>query len=71
MECLAKQLEDEDFSREDTDILESIPRLVTEYHNDLLASTPSGEDIRQALFSLNPLSVPGSDGLTAHFYQFC
>lgn len=67
----ANQLTTTPTMMDDSDLLEMIPNMVSEYQNDLLASAPSIKEVKTALFSLNPLSAPGPEGLTAHFFQHC
>lgn len=52
-------------------LLEVIPNIVSQFHNDLIMASPSQEEVKAAVFSLNPLSAPSPDGLTAHFYLSC
>lgn len=58
----AKQLVEETSTLDFGELVNAIPRLLNKYQNDLIASMPSREEIKEALFSLNPLSVPGPGG---------
>lgn len=55
--------------RINSDLLEVIPILVYDYQNNMLNCVPIFEEIRKAVFSLDPLSIAGLYGLTTHFYQ--
>lgn len=48
-----------------------IPQLVTTADNDILGSIPSNEEIKKAVFALNPNSAPGPDGFPGSMYQKC
>ena len=52
-------------------IKDVIPELVTAADNYLLVATPSNEEIRRAVFSLDPNSAPGPDGFNGSFFQHC
>ncbi|XP_042016195.1 uncharacterized protein LOC121764206 [Salvia splendens] len=52
----------------DLDILESLPAHV---NMDLLERTPSEEEIKQIVFSLNAEGAAGPDGYSALFFQAC
>ena len=48
-----------------------VPQLVTDEENDLLVALPSEDEIKQAIFAMNPHSAPGPDGFTGFFYRSC
>ncbi|KAK9292265.1 hypothetical protein L1049_020229 [Liquidambar formosana] len=50
-------------------VADIIPSLVTDNENDMLSSVPLVEDIRAAVFSMNPHSAPRLDGFGGLFYQ--
>ncbi|KAK9289093.1 hypothetical protein L1049_017564 [Liquidambar formosana] len=55
-----------------SDLVDSIiPQMVTEEENILLTSVPSAEEIRAAIFSMDPHSSPGPDGFNGFFFQTC
>jgi len=49
--------------------LQEVPVLITEEMNKSLTKVISPEEVKRALFSLNPDKAPGPDGMTAFFYQ--
>lgn len=49
--------------------LEEVSSLVTGSMNDILTVQMTEEEVRKALFLMNPKKAPGPDGLTAMFYQ--
>jgi len=49
--------------------LREVPVLITEEMNKSLTKVISPEEVKRALFSLNPDKAPGLDGMTAFFYQ--
>ena len=51
------------------EILQGIPRLVSEEMNHSLTRPVSMEEIKEAIFSMHPMKSPGPDGLTSRFYQ--
>ncbi|CAA7032485.1 unnamed protein product [Microthlaspi erraticum] len=52
-----------------SEILEGIPSVVTETDNVVLTKTATEEEVRKALFLMNPEKAPGPDGMTALFFQ--
>ena len=55
-----------------TNLVQSvIPSLITQDDNDILSAIPSWEEIKKAVFSLDPSSAPGPDGFNGLFYQTC
>ncbi|KAH0684452.1 hypothetical protein KY290_036526 [Solanum tuberosum] len=52
-------------------ILQCIPRMVTEEQNQNLQALPTREELKQAVYSMNPNSAPGPDGFGGMFYQAC
>ncbi|XP_043694149.1 uncharacterized protein LOC122644835 [Telopea speciosissima] len=55
----------------DAGLLSTIPSLVTELDNAMLTKIPSHDEIRFAVFYLDPTSAPGSDGYPGTFYRVC
>ncbi|KAL6220268.1 hypothetical protein ACLB2K_008024 [Fragaria x ananassa] len=53
------------------DICASIPSLVSREESSMLVSTPTPEEIHDAVFSMDPSSSPGLDGFPGYFYQKC
>ena len=51
------------------DLLNGIPRTVLEEVNASLTRPVTEEEIRKALFAMNPDKSPGPDGMTAGFFQ--
>ncbi|XP_015162434.1 uncharacterized protein [Solanum tuberosum] len=58
-------------NRIDERILQYLPTLVTPEHNRSLQEIPSMEELRHVVFSMNPNSAPGPDGMGGKFYQVC
>lgn len=50
-------------------ILNCIPQTITQDHNLLLIRTVTREEVRKALFSMDPNKSPGLDGMSPGFYQ--
>ncbi|KAG7532416.1 Endonuclease/exonuclease/phosphatase superfamily [Arabidopsis thaliana x Arabidopsis arenosa] len=50
-------------------VLRDVPVMISEDMNQKLSKEISTEEVRRALFSLNPDKTPGPDGMTAFFYQ--
>ncbi|GER56425.1 retrotransposon protein [Striga asiatica] len=50
-------------------LLPYIPNSVTDSMNEELIAPVSEEDIKKALFTMNPHKSPGEDGMSALFYQ--
>ncbi|VFQ59967.1 unnamed protein product, partial [Cuscuta campestris] len=44
---------------------------ITDEDNQQLVASPSLEEVKDAVFSLNPNSAAGPDGFTGHFFQKC
>ncbi|XP_049386507.1 uncharacterized protein LOC125850697 [Solanum stenotomum] len=53
------------------EILNCIPRMVTEEQNQTLQQMPNLEELTQVVFSMNPNSTAGPDGFGGKFYQHC
>ena len=54
-----------------SDICQVIPKLVSDEENAFLVLVPSADEIRDAVFALDPSSAPGPDGFPGSFYQTC
>ncbi|XP_026410376.1 uncharacterized protein LOC113305570 [Papaver somniferum] len=52
-----------------TNIFRDIPIMVTNDDNTFLEATPKADEIREAVFELNPESAPGPDGFAGWFYR--
>ncbi|XP_043710215.1 uncharacterized protein LOC122659132 [Telopea speciosissima] len=57
--------------RRDEDLLDLIPRLVTDADNEMLMMVPPMEEVRKAVFGLSCDSAPGPNGFTGHFFMAC
>ncbi|XP_060182548.1 uncharacterized protein LOC132612262 [Lycium barbarum] len=55
----------------DNELLNVIPRIITENDNEMLNILPEEEEIQKAIFSMSPTSSAGPDGYTGRFYQKC
>lgn len=53
------------------EVLNCVPRMVTNKQNQLLRQMPNMEELKQVVFSMNPNSALGSDGFGRKFYQSC
>ncbi|WMV24651.1 hypothetical protein MTR67_018036 [Solanum verrucosum] len=53
------------------EILNCIPRMVTEEQNQTLQQMPTLEELTQVVFSMNPNSAAGPDGFGGKFNQHC
>ncbi|XP_042489804.1 uncharacterized protein LOC122069781 [Macadamia integrifolia] len=53
------------------DLLDNIPRVLEEEDVAGLESVPSGEEIKQAVWDLDPVSSPGPDGFPGSFFRRC
>ena len=54
-----------------TELETLIPKLVTEDDNLMLQDIPNEEEIKNAVFSIDPNSSAGPDGFSAMFFQKC
>ncbi|XP_026410486.1 uncharacterized protein LOC113305686 [Papaver somniferum] len=52
------------------EIMEEIPKILTEEDNNFLDVVPTAIEIKEAVFSMNAKSAPGSDGFPDSFYKF-
>ncbi|OIT39781.1 hypothetical protein A4A49_61719, partial [Nicotiana attenuata] len=55
----------------DNDILECIPRTITEEDNIALTSIPNTEEIKDVVFEMGANSAAGPDGFNGTFFQKC
>ncbi|OIT28452.1 putative ribonuclease h protein, partial [Nicotiana attenuata] len=53
------------------DLLSCIPSMITEEDNDNLNKDPTIEELRHIVFSMNPVSAAGPDGLNGKKFQHC
>ncbi|KAG5580343.1 hypothetical protein H5410_050970 [Solanum commersonii] len=53
------------------EILQCIPRLVTEEQNQALKADPTVEEVKQVVFAMNSHSAAGPDGMNGKFFQVC
>ncbi|XP_026419666.1 uncharacterized protein LOC113315617 [Papaver somniferum] len=71
-DILVKNFEDKFSYQEvtfDNNLFNDIPDVVNEYDNSILEDTPKAEEIKEAVFDLNPDSAPGPDGFAGWFYR--
>ncbi|KAG7543424.1 Reverse transcriptase zinc-binding domain [Arabidopsis thaliana x Arabidopsis arenosa] len=54
---------------EEFQILRDVPEIVTNDMNSSLTREVSLEEVKKAVFEMNPTKAPGPDGMTAFFYQ--
>lgn len=61
------------FSREsvsiDTETINYLPRCITDEDNETLIALPTLQEVKECVFSLDPYSALGPDGLSGRFYQ--
>ncbi|CAA7406434.1 unnamed protein product [Spirodela intermedia] len=50
------------------DMLTSIPSLITHHESSLMTVIPTGEEIKEVVFSMSRHRAPGPDGFPADFY---
>ncbi|KAG5615000.1 hypothetical protein H5410_014824 [Solanum commersonii] len=48
-----------------------IPRLVNQEHNDRMKELPTMEELKEVVYSMNPNSAAGPDGMNGCFFQKC
>ncbi|XP_015075534.1 uncharacterized protein LOC107019628 [Solanum pennellii] len=53
------------------EVLNCIPQMVNEEHNQILQQIPCLEEMTPVFFSMNPNSAPGPDGFGGKFDQAC
>ncbi|KAK6776038.1 hypothetical protein RDI58_027039 [Solanum bulbocastanum] len=53
----------------DTETLNYLPRFITDEHNEMLSALPTLQEVKECVFSLDPDSALGPDGLSGRFYQ--
>ncbi|KAG5606159.1 hypothetical protein H5410_027651 [Solanum commersonii] len=49
--------------------MDCIPRMVNQEQNNNLTAMPTIEELKEVVFSMNPNSVVGSDGMYGYFFQ--
>jgi hypothetical protein len=54
---------------EPSEVVQFVPRKVTDAMNDMMNTPFSDQEVTKALFMMHPNKVLGSDGFTARFYQ--
>ncbi|XP_026450516.1 uncharacterized protein LOC113350588 [Papaver somniferum] len=54
----------------DENLFEAIPKVITNEDNDQMDALPSSQEIKDAVFSMDPNSSPGPDGFPGSFYIF-
>lgn len=52
----------------DFSVLECVLPRISEEDNEMLVATPTAKKIKDSVFSIDPSSAPGPDGLSALFY---
>ncbi|XP_075082606.1 uncharacterized protein LOC142166877 [Nicotiana tabacum] len=58
-----------DNTTEDLQALNIIKKVINNDDNNFLMSTPSTQEVKDNIFSIDPDSAPGPDGLSGRFYQ--
>ncbi|XP_043725765.1 uncharacterized protein LOC122672341 [Telopea speciosissima] len=56
---------------QDADLLDFIPRVVTDEDNAALLHIPSLDEVKEAVFALSQDSAPGPDGFSGYFFTSC
>lgn len=51
------------------EVIECVPRKVTDAQNVELLATVRDEEVKTALFQMDPDKAPGPDGMTPSFFQ--
>ncbi|XP_015160335.1 uncharacterized protein [Solanum tuberosum] len=51
--------------------LDCIPLMVNQEKNDSLTALPNLEELKEVVFSMNPNSAAGPDGMNGYFFQKC
>ncbi|KAK6780088.1 hypothetical protein RDI58_022272 [Solanum bulbocastanum] len=51
--------------------LECIPRLINREQNERIKAMPSMEELKEVVYSMNPNSAAGPDGMNGYFFQNC
>ena len=51
--------------------LECIPRIISQDKNTQLKNRPSMDELREVIFTMNPYSAAGPDGMNGYFFQKC
>lgn len=51
--------------------LDCIPTMITDAQNQVLSAMPSIDELKQVVFSMNPNSAAGPDGMNGKFFQSC
>ncbi|VFQ90762.1 unnamed protein product [Cuscuta campestris] len=66
-----QQLYSKKVSENTEDFLSHIPKLLTVDDNSLLTQLPNEEEVKDAIWNLDPLSAAGPNGFTGEFYKSC
>ncbi|XP_026445697.1 uncharacterized protein LOC113346372 [Papaver somniferum] len=65
-----KKFEFQEVNIEDS-LLNNIPEVITSEDQEMLGIIPREEEIKNTIFSMDPDSSPGPDGVSGHFYRAC
>ncbi|VFQ72029.1 unnamed protein product [Cuscuta campestris] len=66
-----QQLYSKKVSENTEDFLSHIPKLLTVDDNSLLTQLPNEEEVKDAIWNLDPLSAASHNGFTGEFYKSC
>lgn len=56
---------------QDSALVNEVPSLISDSHNHILEAEITNNEIKRALFAMEPDKAPRPDGFTASFLQFC
>jgi len=54
-----------------SDLLDNIPSVITQRMNESLEAKVTKDEVKKALFDMDPDKAPGPDGFSARFLQAC